>query len=63
MPLGSFVFSIGLIIVGLFILYLVISVAVRDGINKSVVGQFIEDKYGYKEEIRSILDKDLDNEK
>lgn len=63
MVLGSLVFSIGLLIVGLFILYLVISTAVRDGINKSVVGQFIEDQYGFKENKKSILDTDLDNDK
>jgi hypothetical protein len=63
MVLGSLVFSIGLWIVGLFILYLVISTAVRDGINKSVIGKFIEDKYGLKENSKSILDNDLDNDK
>lgn len=63
MVLGSLVFSIGLLIVGLFILYLVISTAVRDGINKSVVGQFIENHYGLKENKKSILDNDLDNDK
>jgi hypothetical protein len=63
MVLGSLVFSIGLWIVGLFILYLVISTAVRDGINKSVIGKFIEDKYGVKENSKSIFDKDLDNNK
>jgi hypothetical protein len=63
MVLGSLVFSIGLWIVGLFILYLVISTAVRDGINKSVIGKFIEEKYGVKENSKSILDNDLDNDK
>jgi hypothetical protein len=63
MVLGSLVFSIGLWIVGLYILYLVISTAVRDGINKSVIGKFIEDKYGLKENSKSILDNDLDNDK
>jgi hypothetical protein len=63
MVLGSLVFSLCLWIVGLFILYLVISTAVRDGINKSVIGKFIEDKYGLKENSKSILDNDLDNDK
>lgn len=35
-------FNIIFLIVGLFILYLVISTAVKVGINKSVVGKFIE---------------------
>jgi len=46
---------------GLFILYLVISKAVRDGINKSVVGQYFEGKVEVKEMRKSFLDSDLDN--
>jgi ABC-type lipoprotein release transport system permease subunit len=60
---GSFFFSIVLWIIGLFILYLIISTAVKDGINKSVVGQFIEKKNGIKNDRKSFLDSDLDNEK
>ncbi|WP_338448685.1 hypothetical protein R4Z09_21050 [Niallia oryzisoli] len=60
---GSFVFSIILWIVGLIILYLVISTAVKVGINKSVVGQYIEKQYGVKNVKELLLDKDLDNEK
>jgi hypothetical protein len=60
---GSLILSIVLWIVGLFILYIVISTAVKDGINKSVVGQFIENKYGCKEDKKSFLDSDLDNDK
>ncbi|MDM5227222.1 hypothetical protein QUF73_13505 [Cytobacillus sp. NJ13] len=63
MVFGSFLFSIILWIAGLFILYIVISAAVRDGINKSVAGQFIETKYGIKKERDSFLDRDLDNDK
>lgn len=63
MVFGSLVFSIILLIVGLFILYIVISTAVKDGINKSVVGQFIEKKYGVKEDKKSFFDSDLDNDK
>lgn len=63
MVFGSFLFSIILWIAGLFILYIVISAAVRDGINKSVAGQFIEAKYGSKKERDSFLDRDLDNDK
>ncbi|MFB5282459.1 hypothetical protein [Peribacillus sp. Hz7] len=62
MVFGSLVFSIILWIVGLFILYIVISAAVKDGINKSVVGQFIEKKYGVKGDKKSFLDSDLDND-
>ncbi|MEC0299186.1 MULTISPECIES: hypothetical protein [Peribacillus] len=49
--------------VGLFILYIVIETAVRKGINSSIIGQFIEKKYGIKEDKKSFLDDDLDNDK
>ncbi|MGA5691742.1 hypothetical protein [Cytobacillus pseudoceanisediminis] len=63
MVFGSFLFSIILWIAGIFILYIVISAAVRDGINKSVAGQFIATKYGINKERDSFLDRDLDNDK
>ncbi|MCM3791114.1 hypothetical protein M3221_22510 [Domibacillus indicus] len=63
MAFDSLVFSIILWIVGLFILYIVILTAVKDGINKSVIGQFIEKKYGTEEDKKSFLDSDLDNDK
>jgi hypothetical protein len=46
---------------GLFILYIVIETAVRKGINSSILGQFLEKKYGLKEDKKSFLDDDLDN--
>lgn len=49
-------------VVGLFILYIVISTAVKEGINRSAVGQFIEKKYGMEESKKSFLDSDLDDE-
>ncbi|MGE6720079.1 hypothetical protein ACQKGD_22380 [Peribacillus frigoritolerans] len=49
-------------IVGVFILYIVIETAVRRGINHSIIGQFLEKKYGVKEDKKSFLDDDLDNE-
>ncbi|KOP82742.1 hypothetical protein AMS60_09805 [Bacillus sp. FJAT-21945] len=57
------VVNIILLIVGLFILYLVVSTAVRTGINKSVAGQLIEKKYGVEENKKSFLDRDLNNDK
>jgi hypothetical protein len=57
------VFNVILWIVGLFIVYLVISTAVRDGINKSLIGQFIEKKHGVNVNKKSFLDSDLDNDK
>jgi hypothetical protein len=60
---GSFIFSILIWAVGLFILYLVISTAVKDGINKSVVGQYLNSTLGVKDDKKSLLDNDLDNDK
>ncbi|MCQ6275916.1 hypothetical protein JMM81_13265 [Bacillus sp. V3B] len=62
-PVLVLVINIILLIVGLFILYIVISTAVKDGINKSVVSQYIEKKYGVKDNKKSFLDSDLDNDK
>ncbi|MFE4133828.1 hypothetical protein [Peribacillus sp. YIM B13482] len=50
-------------LVGLFILYIVIETAVRKGINSSIIGQFLEKKYGIKEDKKAFLDDDLDIEK
>ena len=52
-------------IIGLLILYTVIYFAVKLGINNSVVGRFIENKYGDEaNELneKSFLDRDLDND-
>ena len=57
------VINIVLLAVVLFILYLIISAAVKNGINKSVVSQLIEKKEEGKENKESFLDIDLDNEK
>ncbi|WP_285767394.1 hypothetical protein [Peribacillus sp. SI8-4] len=51
-----------LVIVGLFILYTVIEAAVRKGINRSIIGQIVEEKYDMKKDKRSFLDDDLDND-
>ncbi|GAE26645.1 hypothetical protein JCM9140_2729 [Halalkalibacter wakoensis JCM 9140] len=58
--MNAIISSILLFIVGMFILSIVIETAVRRGINSSVVGQFLEKKYGVKEEKESFLDDDLD---
>lgn len=63
MPGFVLVLNIIFLIGGLFILYLVISNAVKDGINKSVVGQFIEKKHEDSGDKKSFLDRDLDNDK
>ncbi|WP_309476946.1 hypothetical protein [Bacillus sp. ISL-34] len=51
------------LIIGLFILYIVIETAVRKGINSSIIGQFLENEYGVKEDKKPYLDYDLDNDK
>jgi len=51
-------FNIVFLIVSVIIMYLVILKAVREGINQSVVGQFIEKNYGIK-----ANKSDLDNDK
>ncbi len=56
------IFAIIAYLIGLFILYVVIETAVRKGINSSIIGKFLEEKYGIKEEEKkSFLDNDLDN--
>jgi len=50
-------------ILGLLILYVVILLAVKHGINQFVAGRFIEGKYGVETNEKSFLDRDLDNDK
>ena len=52
-------------VIGLLILYIVVYFAVKHGINNSVVGHFIENKYGdeaTETNETSFLDRDLDND-
>lgn len=60
--INSLIGSILLWIIGLFILYVVISTAVKEGINRSLVGQYLEKKYGMSENKKSFLDNDLDKD-
>ncbi len=60
MDLGSVLFTVLYGLLGLFVLYLVIYMAVKDAINKSVIGQFIDKNDGTNQ--KSFLDGDLDNE-
>lgn len=50
------------IVISLFILYLVIETAVRNGINNSKVGKLIDKQYGAPYKKSSFLDHDLDDE-
>ena len=49
-------------LVGLLILYVVIFAAVRDGIDKSEVGQILRMKHGVKEEIVTVSDEEIEKE-
>ncbi|WP_342538824.1 MULTISPECIES: hypothetical protein [unclassified Sporosarcina] len=49
-------------IVGLLILYVVIFAAVKDGIDRSEVGQLIKTKYGVSAEIVSVSDDEIEKE-
>lgn len=60
--MNAIMLSIILYIVGIFILYIVIETAVRRGINSSIIGQFLEKKYGIKEDKKPFLDDDLDKD-
>lgn len=57
----SIVISIVLAIVGLLALYGIIEAAVRNGINSSIIGQFLEKKNEIEEDKKFFLDDDLDN--
>ncbi|PFG03530.1 hypothetical protein [Bacillus sp. es.034] len=41
--------SVILLIVFLFIFYIIVERAVREGINNSVIGRYLEEKHGIKE--------------
>jgi hypothetical protein len=49
--------------VGLFFLFIVIETAVKRGINNSIIGDFLKKKYGIKDDKKSFLDDDLDNDR
>ncbi|REB07324.1 hypothetical protein DVB69_10815 [Sporosarcina sp. BI001-red] len=54
--------SILLWIIGLFILYVVIFTAVKDGIDKSQVGQLIRTNYGMKDQVVTVSDEEIEKE-
>ena len=49
-------------IVGLLILYIVIFAAVKDGIDKSEVGQLIKRRYGVKNKFVPVSDDEIEKE-
>ena len=57
----AIVLNIIFYIIGLFILFAVIEKAVQRGINNSIIGDLFREKYGIKEDKKSFLDDDLDN--
>lgn len=42
--------SVIILIVFLFIFYIIVERAVREGINNSVIGRYLEEKHGIKEQ-------------
>ena len=54
--------TILLYIVGLFIFYLVIFTAVKDGIDRSETGQLIQKKYGVEKKIVTYSDEEIEKE-
>jgi len=59
---GQIFGTIILWILGLLVLHFVIFTAVREGINKSVVGHYFNDKTGNKVDKKTFINKDLDND-
>jgi Na+-transporting methylmalonyl-CoA/oxaloacetate decarboxylase gamma subunit len=53
--------SIVFFIISLLILFVVIETAVRNGINSSIIGKYLESKSEVKEDKKSFLSDDLDN--
>jgi len=49
-------------IVGLFVLYVVIFTAVKDGINRSEIGKLIIKRYGVKKEVTVVSDDEIEKE-
>ena len=63
MDLGSVLFTVLYGLLGLFVLYLVIYMAVKDAINKSVIGKIFDRNNDDGADQKSFLDRDLDNER
>lgn len=49
-------------VIGLFILYLVIFTAVKDGIDRSEIGKLMKKKYEVKDEIMTVSDDEIEKE-
>ncbi|WP_253701463.1 hypothetical protein [Bacillus sp. FJAT-27445] len=58
--IGTLIFSVFLWVVGLLILYVVIETAVKNGINKSILGQQAEKRGGLIVNKKSFFENDLD---
>ncbi|CAM3852468.1 hypothetical protein [Alkalicoccus chagannorensis] len=56
--IGFFIFSA----VGMYILYFVIESAVKKGVNDSILGQYLKEKYGEETEASSVQQNDSGNE-
>lgn len=52
------ILSIVVYVISLLILYLIIETAVRNGINSSVIGEYLKKNHDEEEERRSDIDND-----
>lgn len=59
----AIVISVVLFIVVVVIFMNVIEIAVRNGINSSIIGQSLAKENGIKEDNKSFLESDLDNDR
>jgi hypothetical protein len=59
----AIVLGVVFFIIGIIIFMHVIEIAVRNGINSSIIGQSLEKKNGIIEDKKPSLDSDLDNDK
>lgn len=59
----AIVIGVVLLIFGLFALLNLIEIAVRNGINSSIIGKSFEQKNEVKEDEETLFNQDLDNDK
>ncbi|WP_099679048.1 hypothetical protein [Sporosarcina sp. P20a] len=57
------VFGVAILgVIDLFIVYLVIFTAVKDGIDRSEIGKLMKKRYGVKDEIITVSDDEIEKE-
>lgn len=56
------VFNLFLLVLTLFIIYKIILLAVREGINQSIIGKYIRKKNGNQNNMEAFYNKNSDDE-